>query len=64
VPPSPELIALVMEAASAYETPVSFYQSTRHNNPEDSDIHTRRRENLKSDRAVLLTKLIIVGVFH
>jgi hypothetical protein len=40
------LIALMMEAASSSETPVNFYQ-TRYN-PEDSNFHTRRRENLKS----------------
>jgi hypothetical protein len=39
-------IALVMEAASVSETSVNFYQTTRRNNPEDSHLHTRRRENL------------------
>jgi hypothetical protein len=29
-------------------TSVSFYQTTRRNNPEDSRLHTRRRKNLKS----------------
>jgi hypothetical protein len=37
-----------MEAASASETLVNFYQTARCNNPEDSNLHTRRRENLKS----------------
>jgi hypothetical protein len=41
------LIALIMEAASTSETSVNFYQTTRRNNPEDSHLHTRRRENLK-----------------
>jgi hypothetical protein len=27
---------------------VNFYRTTWHNNPEDSQLHTRRRENLKS----------------
>jgi hypothetical protein len=36
-----------MEAASTSETSVNFYQSTLHYNPEDSHLHTRRRENLK-----------------
>jgi hypothetical protein len=40
--------AVVMEAASTSETSVTFYQITRRNNPEDSHLHTRRRENLKS----------------
>jgi hypothetical protein len=41
-------MALMMEAASTYETSVNFYQTTRRNNPEDSHLHSRRRENLKS----------------
>jgi hypothetical protein len=40
--------ALMMKAASTSETSVNFYQTTRRNNPEDSHLHTRRRENLKS----------------
>jgi hypothetical protein len=39
-----------MEAASTSETSVKFYQTTRRNNPEDSHLQTRRRENLKSHR--------------
>jgi hypothetical protein len=42
------LIALMMEAASSSETSAHFYQTRRRNNPEDSHLHTRRRENLKS----------------
>jgi hypothetical protein len=38
----------MMEAASTSETSVNFFQATRRNNPEDSHLHTRRRENLKS----------------
>jgi hypothetical protein len=38
----------MIKAASTSETSVNFYQTTRRNNPEDSHIHTRRRENLKS----------------
>jgi hypothetical protein len=41
-------IALMTEAASTSETSINFYQTTRRNNPEDSHLHTRRRENLKS----------------
>jgi hypothetical protein len=43
------MIALMMEAASTSETSVNFYQTARRNNPEDSHLHTRHRENLKSD---------------
>jgi hypothetical protein len=42
------LIALMMEAARTSETVVNFYQTTRCYNPEDSNLHTHRRENLKS----------------
>jgi hypothetical protein len=41
-------IALMMETASTSETPVNIYQNTRRNIPEDSHLHTRRREYLKS----------------
>jgi hypothetical protein len=37
-----------MEAARTSETLVNFYQTTRRYNPEDSNLHTHRRENLKS----------------
>jgi hypothetical protein len=40
--------ALMMEAASTSEMSVNFYQTTRRYNPEDSHLHNRRRENLKS----------------
>jgi hypothetical protein len=42
------VIALMMEAASTSETSVKFYKTTRHNIPEDGQLHTRRCENLKS----------------
>jgi hypothetical protein len=38
----------MMEAARTSETLVNFYQTTRCYNPEDSNLHTHRRENLKS----------------
>jgi hypothetical protein len=43
-----QLISLMMEAASTSETLVNFYQTTRRYIPEDSQLHNRRRENLKS----------------
>jgi hypothetical protein len=42
------LIALMMEVTSTSETSVNFYQTTRRNKAEDSHLHTRRCENLKS----------------
>jgi hypothetical protein len=41
-------IALMMETASISETSVNLYQTTQHNNPQDSHLYTRRRENPKS----------------
>jgi hypothetical protein len=44
------VVAPMMEAARTSETLVNFHQITKRNNPEDSHLHTRRRENLKSHR--------------
>jgi hypothetical protein len=38
----------MMGTASTSESSVNFYQTIRRYNPEDSHLHTRRRENLKS----------------
>jgi hypothetical protein len=48
-------IALMMKAVSTSETSVNFYQATRRNNPEDSHLHTRRRENLKSHKLLVIS---------
>jgi hypothetical protein len=42
------LITLMIGAAGTSETSVNFYQTTLHNNPEDSHLHACRCENLKS----------------
>jgi hypothetical protein len=42
------MIALMMEAVQTSETLVNSYQSSQRYNPEDSHLHTHRRENLKS----------------
>jgi hypothetical protein len=42
------IIRAMMEAASTSETSVNFYQTTRRNISEDSHLHARRREKLKS----------------
>jgi hypothetical protein len=36
----------MMEALNTCETSVNFYESTRRNFPEDSYLHTHRREDL------------------
>jgi hypothetical protein len=41
-------VRAMMEAASTSETVVNTNQTTRRNIPEDIHLHTRRRENLKS----------------
>jgi hypothetical protein len=48
--------ALLMEAVSTSETSVSMYQTARHNTPEDSHLHIRRRENLKSPKVFECSK--------
>jgi hypothetical protein len=53
-PCSDSLIALMMEAARTSETLVKLYQTTRRYNPEDSHLHTHRRENLKSYLIMLM----------
>jgi hypothetical protein len=47
----------MMEAARTSETLVNFYQTTRRCNPEDSHLHTHRRENLKSYLEISLLKM-------
>jgi hypothetical protein len=44
------IVALMMETVSTSGASVSFYQTTRRNIPEDSNLHTRRREDLKSHK--------------
>jgi hypothetical protein len=41
-------VALMMEAVHTSETSINLNVTTRCNIPEDSKLHTRRRENLKS----------------
>jgi hypothetical protein len=56
--------ALMMEAANTSETLVNVYQTTQRFNPQDSQLPSRRRENLKSyytcpvldDVSVLITE--------
>jgi hypothetical protein len=52
------IIALKMEAASTSETSVNFHLTTRRNITEDSHLHTRCRENLKSRRCVHSVKAV------
>jgi hypothetical protein len=51
--------ALMMVTSSIFETSVNFYETTRRNNPEDSHLHTRRRENLKSHSGFKKTFVLV-----
>jgi hypothetical protein len=42
------LLALLRAAESTSETSVNFHQTAQRNIPEDSNLHTRRRKNIKS----------------
>jgi hypothetical protein len=48
-------IALMMQAARTSETSVNVYQTKRRYNPEDSRLHTRRRENQKSYKIKMIS---------
>jgi hypothetical protein len=48
--------ALMMEAVRTSETSVNIYLTTQQYIPEDSKLHTRRRENLKSNNVKMALK--------
>jgi hypothetical protein len=50
-------MALIIEAARTSETPVDNY-FTRQYIPEDPELHTRRRENLKSQNIPCMKKYL------
>jgi hypothetical protein len=52
------------EAAGSSETLVNSHQSTWRNNPEDSHLHTRRRENLKSHRLLSSQEALLQAVMN
>jgi hypothetical protein len=56
------IIALMMEAVRNPETSVNFYFTTRQYIPEDYKLHSRRRENLKSQRNgnIILNLLLLI----
>jgi hypothetical protein len=52
--PKERLIALMMEAVRTSEMSVNFNVTTQRYIPEESKLHTRRRESLKSYLVILL----------
>jgi hypothetical protein len=53
------IITLMMDAASTCETSVNSYQTTWHNHPEDSHLHTSRHEP-----EISLNNSIIFNLYH
>jgi hypothetical protein len=54
----------MMEAARTYETSVDIDLTTRQYIPDDSELHTRRRENLKSHTATnIVARLATVRLY-
>jgi hypothetical protein len=53
---------LMMEAVSSSETSVNIYQTTQCNISEDSHLHTRRCENLKSHLHICTFQLDVSGI--
>jgi hypothetical protein len=59
------IIALMMEAARTSETTVDVQLRTRQYIPEDSELHTRRRENFKSHKSLIICStadLMIISI--
>jgi hypothetical protein len=54
----------IMEAARTSETSVDIQLRTRQYIPEDCELHTRRRENLKSHTAVLMNQFCVLFSLH
>jgi hypothetical protein len=52
----------MMEAARTSETSVDIHLRTRQYLPEDSELHTRRRENLKSHKVFLIFLSVYIGI--
>jgi hypothetical protein len=55
-------IIRAMIAVSTSETSANFYEITRRNIPDDSHLHTLRRENLKSHKPQLGLNNSIINV--
>jgi hypothetical protein len=54
----------IIRAKIFHEKSVNFSQTTLRYNPEDSHIHTRRRENLKSHQSAAVFLVLEAGTLH
>jgi hypothetical protein len=49
-----------MQAAKSSQMSVNLYQTTRRYNPENSNLHTRSRENIKSHTAAAIFRVNVL----
>jgi hypothetical protein len=60
VPSAPIFVTLMKEAPGSSEMSV-LTRAIRRNNPEDTSLHSHRRENLKSYKSYFVGKILVIS---